>query len=77
MAQGMWDPSERELHINVLELMTIVKVSTSWRPETKPNLQIYVAFTVVNSDLGLRRSVAGKQRSVTLRNIALTLTFSD
>ena len=31
-------------------------------------------FTVVNSDLGLRRSVARKQRNVALRNMPMTLT---
>ena len=34
-------------------------------------------FTVVNSDLRLKHSVAGKQRSVALRNKPLTLTCSD
>ena len=34
-------------------------------------------FSVVNSDLGLRRSVAGKQRSVDLRIMSLTLTCFD
>ena len=34
-------------------------------------------FTAVNSDLGLRRSVTEKQRSVALRNMPLTLTYFD
>ena len=34
-------------------------------------------FTVVNSDLGLEQNLAGKQRSVALRNIPLTLISSD
>ena len=33
-------------------------------------------FTIVNSDLGLERS-AGKQRSLALQNMPLTVTFSD
>ena len=34
-------------------------------------------FTVVNSDLGLDRSVAGKKCSVGLRNMPLALTCFD
>ena len=38
---------------------------------------VFVYFTVVNSNLGLRRNVAGKQHSVAFRNMPLTLTCSD
>ena len=34
-------------------------------------------FTVVNGDLGLERRAAGRQRSVTLRNLPLILACSD
>ena len=38
-------------------------------------LLLILYFSVVNSDLGLIRSVVGKQRSVALRNMPLTLTY--
>ena len=40
-------------------------------------LLLILYFAVVTSDLGLQRSVAGKQRSLALQNMPLTLTCSD
>ena len=39
-------------------------------------LQLILYFTVVNSDLGLE-CLTGKQRSLALRNMPLTLTYTD